>query len=561
MAAALHDDAVDGRQAEAGALPRLLGGEERLEDLRAGRGVHTAPRVADGELDVWPDLRLGVLGGVCRVDHDVGGFDRHPTAVRHRVAGVHDQVHQHLLELPRVGLDRRARGAGLGQQIDVLADQPPQHGADAANHGVEVEDLRLEDLLAPEGEELARQVLGAAGRPLDELHVATEARFVADLLPQQDGAPGDHRQEVVEVVGHAAGQLADRLHLLRLREPLLRQRDLLVRAAELLVQPGVLHRGRGLRRERRHDRHVFVGEPAFLLRVDGQHPGRSPADLDRHSEERLVAEAANVLAMRGQQPRVVGEIGHDERLSGLRDQTAEALADLQAGRRHQGLGVAERPGDHQLVALDDPEADRARPEQVAARLGDPVEHRLERLEARELVHGFEERLQAPLAASQAFQELEILDAQRRLAGDGLHQSELLVGERVGVLRPREGEHRPHLVLDPHREDQDGGMSERPRPRIVLQARIALARWGTERRIEVPQLVEERMVQGDGARSDQLLQIPGHAIAGQRDNAVLQRVEVQEAPAVGADRLCQESGDPPKGFPGLGGRSSGLAHRQ
>ncbi len=36
VAAALLDDAVDHRQAEAGALARLLGGEEGLEDLRHG---------------------------------------------------------------------------------------------------------------------------------------------------------------------------------------------------------------------------------------------------------------------------------------------------------------------------------------------------------------------------------------------------------------------------------------------------------------------------------------------------------------------------------------------
>ena len=36
-AAALLDDAVDGRQAQPGALARLLGGEERLEDARLRR--------------------------------------------------------------------------------------------------------------------------------------------------------------------------------------------------------------------------------------------------------------------------------------------------------------------------------------------------------------------------------------------------------------------------------------------------------------------------------------------------------------------------------------------
>src|SRR5947208_3070938 len=46
-AARVGDDAVDQRQAEAGALADFLGGEERLEDARDGRLVHAAAAIGD----------------------------------------------------------------------------------------------------------------------------------------------------------------------------------------------------------------------------------------------------------------------------------------------------------------------------------------------------------------------------------------------------------------------------------------------------------------------------------------------------------------------------------
>src|SRR4051794_29557245 len=46
------DDAVDNREAEAGALADVLGREERIEDLRDHVGRDAGPVVGDGDLDV-----------------------------------------------------------------------------------------------------------------------------------------------------------------------------------------------------------------------------------------------------------------------------------------------------------------------------------------------------------------------------------------------------------------------------------------------------------------------------------------------------------------------------
>ena len=56
-------------------------------------------------------------------------------------------------------------GARHDRQLDVLADQAPQHLLHVGHDGVQVEDARLQHLLAAEGQELAGQVGGALARP------------------------------------------------------------------------------------------------------------------------------------------------------------------------------------------------------------------------------------------------------------------------------------------------------------------------------------------------------------------------------------------------------------
>ena len=78
----------------------------------------------------------------------VRGLQRHAAASRHRVAGVDDQVHENLLDLPRVGPGAAEIGSEVRLQLDVLTDQPAEHLVHSGHHRVEVEDLRLQHLLA-----------------------------------------------------------------------------------------------------------------------------------------------------------------------------------------------------------------------------------------------------------------------------------------------------------------------------------------------------------------------------------------------------------------------------
>ena len=136
----------------------------------------------------------------------------------HRVARIDREIDDDLLELALVDLDEAEIAAVHDLQLDVLADQPAQQMRQLDQHVGDVEDARLQGLLAREGQELAHQIGGAVGVLLD-LHDVGEGRVARPEAHQQEVAEADHRrQQVVEIVRDAAGELADRLHLLRLGE-------------------------------------------------------------------------------------------------------------------------------------------------------------------------------------------------------------------------------------------------------------------------------------------------------------------------------------------------------
>ena len=78
--------------------------------------------------------------------------------------------------------------------------------------------------------------LGAARRGLvDHPGDGRKLRLIGDRLPQDFDRSGDDGQDVVEVVGDAAGELADRFHLLGMPDPVFR-RDLVGEVADEPVE-------------------------------------------------------------------------------------------------------------------------------------------------------------------------------------------------------------------------------------------------------------------------------------------------------------------------------------
>ena len=103
-----------------------------------------------------------------------------------------------------------------GLDLDMLAEAAPQHVGHLPDQPAEIERHGAQRLAPREGQQMARQAGAPIGtqqrvadspqRRLVALHLAGEDVQIAD----------DDLQQIVEVMGHPAGELADRLHLLRL---------------------------------------------------------------------------------------------------------------------------------------------------------------------------------------------------------------------------------------------------------------------------------------------------------------------------------------------------------
>jgi hypothetical protein len=120
-----------------------------------------------------------------------------------------------LLDLPGVGLHPAQRGIERHVEADPLAQQAAEHVVHVAEDGVEVQHLRGQHLPAAKREQLAGECRRALAG-LDDLGDVQPPRVVGlDAGLQQLAAAQDDRQQVVEVVGHAAGEPPDRLEPLR----------------------------------------------------------------------------------------------------------------------------------------------------------------------------------------------------------------------------------------------------------------------------------------------------------------------------------------------------------
>ncbi len=200
-AARLLDDSVDGREAEARALPRILGREERLEDVRDGLRIHADTGIAHGQLDLPVDTAHGELDLAAR---------------GHCVAGVEHEVRDHLFDLAAVGT-HAAAGRHGGRELHVVAQEPRDQSLELLDDVAEIEDLCQEHLVAAEGEQLAGERRGTIGGAHDLQRVCAPRVVVVEAGHEELAVAADRGQEVVEVVRDTAGEPSNRLELLRVQ--------------------------------------------------------------------------------------------------------------------------------------------------------------------------------------------------------------------------------------------------------------------------------------------------------------------------------------------------------
>ncbi|MEJ0070988.1 MAG: hypothetical protein WDO24_22180 [Pseudomonadota bacterium] len=218
MAAGLLDESEHHAETQPGALADRLGGEERLEDLGQRLGRDTDSRVADLQHRVVAGFDLGVGCRIVGIEVLILGRDAQAAALPHRVAGVGREIDQRRFELAGIHDDRPDAGSKAQRDLDLLTQRPAQQRGGVPNQVVEIDIDRSERLAAGKGEQAARQIGAAPSGSLRLVDEFLEVRIVAAALAQQPQIPDDDAQQVVEVVRHAAGQLADRFHFLRLDE-------------------------------------------------------------------------------------------------------------------------------------------------------------------------------------------------------------------------------------------------------------------------------------------------------------------------------------------------------
>ena len=214
----LLDHAEYHRQSEAGAFARLLRREKRLENVREMFRRDSAAGVVDAQADVAPWTGVRDQRGFLFREVLLTRFNQQPSAARHGVARVDHQIHQHLVEHPRVGAGQQRTRPEVQQQAHVLAQDAPEHLCQVRHDLIQVQQARLHHMPPTEGHQLPGQVCGPFGAPLQLANQLPRSWRQVFFRAGQVRLHHHRRQNIVEIMRHSPRQLADGFHLLRLPE-------------------------------------------------------------------------------------------------------------------------------------------------------------------------------------------------------------------------------------------------------------------------------------------------------------------------------------------------------
>ena len=134
----------------------------------------------------------------------------------HRIAGIDGEIDQRGFELRDIGGGKTPEIAKLDLDLDPAAHQRADQLRDALDLRADIEHLRRQRLAPGKGQQLAGQLRCAIHRVRNRIDVTAAAILAQIAAAQEVGGGADDGQQVVEIVRDAAGQLAHRIHLLRL---------------------------------------------------------------------------------------------------------------------------------------------------------------------------------------------------------------------------------------------------------------------------------------------------------------------------------------------------------
>ena len=157
---------------------------------------------------------MGVHEGIVQVH--VRRLDGEPPARGHRLTRVLDEMQDGALELAGIDVDLPERLLEVKSRLDAGAD--PSGERQLLDEVIEVDESRLQELSAAEGQQLTRELGGPLGAALDEVEIPTRGLIPREPVEQELDPTADHGEHVVELVGDSAGEHAERLDPLGLRD-------------------------------------------------------------------------------------------------------------------------------------------------------------------------------------------------------------------------------------------------------------------------------------------------------------------------------------------------------
>ena len=167
----------------------------------------------------WPGVDLGVARRIVVVEKGIAGLDRELAVPFHRVARVDRQIEQRVLDL-----HRRRRMCSTGRRAIIVSISTPSPSARRSMSSMlRISRPRLTTFGASGCRRPNASSCDASFEPRDNrrdrrLQPLLGPQIASDIPDEQLKVAADDLQDVVEVVRHAAGQLADGLHLLRLAQ-------------------------------------------------------------------------------------------------------------------------------------------------------------------------------------------------------------------------------------------------------------------------------------------------------------------------------------------------------
>src|SRR6185312_4528599 len=112
----------------------------------------------DGQAHIIAGDYANMRGVVLFIERGIRSFDGERAALFHGVASVDGKVHQDLVDLSGVGGNVPQAGFQNDAKVDIFTEQAAEHFLDVGYALVEIEHLRLNHLMAAEGQQLPGEI-------------------------------------------------------------------------------------------------------------------------------------------------------------------------------------------------------------------------------------------------------------------------------------------------------------------------------------------------------------------------------------------------------------------